>query len=146
MAEETKPGNIYKFAFQKKPRKPVHVYTLREDDPSNINRFCKRIAEVDSLATLMFAEIQRIDNDGTVSVIYGNATAEWPRGAKIVTHSGILSENKNSSRRRVSSPATINTGNKQLPVITPPSTPGLVTRELADANVAFTLPLKIKVA
>lgn len=140
-------SDIYKFAFQKKSRKPVHVYTIREPDPSEINRFCKRIAEVNSLAHLTFCEIQRIESDGTVSILYGNSSTAWPAGAKTVTHDGIIGRRTpNSVRRRVTSSASIDTGNKNLPAIIPPATPGLVTRELADANVAFTLPLKIKVA
>lgn len=140
-------SEIYKFAYQKKPRKPVHVYTIREPDPSEINRFCKRIAEVNSLAHLTFCEIQRIETDGRVSILYGNSSAAWPSGVKTLTHEGIIGRRTpNSTRRRVTSAATIDTGNKNLPAIIPPATPGLVTRELADANVAFTLPLKIKVA
>lgn len=152
MADKTKPQltNIFKFVYQKSPRKPVHVYTIREDEHDQIYAFCKRLAQVNTLPSLEFAEIQRMYDDGSVGWVWGSPQKPMPKGVKILTHEGIVArkrtpdEHYTTNRRVVTT--SINKENRQLPVIKAPETPGLLTKELSDTNVAFTLPLKIKVA
>lgn len=149
MADKTKVSNTYKFAYQKNVRKPVHVYTVKEDDPEQIYSFCRRIAEVRTMTDLSFSEIHRIEEDGAVSIIWeGKKGQAWPKGAKTITHEGIISRRRDNGQRRSYS-ADVDTSNKHLPKIEAPkgpATPGLLSKELADTNVAFTLPLKIMVA
>lgn len=146
MADKAKVSNTYKFAYQKNVRKPIHVYTVKEDDPEQIYSFCRRIAEVRTMTDLSFSEIHRIEEGGGISIIWeGQKGQAWPKGAKTITHDGIISRRRDEARRQTK----IDTSNKQLPKIeTPkgPATPGLLSKELADTNVAFTLPLKIMVA
>lgn len=150
MAAATK-SNLYKFAYQKKKRKPIHVHTIREDDPEQIYYFCRRIAEVESLTHLEFCEIQQIMENGDVAILYGSTANPWPKGVTTVDHRGIMARRaeRNGSKMVERMTDLLDSRNpkplenKEEPK---PTAIGLLAKELADSNVAFTLPLKIKVA
>lgn len=149
MADRTAQAtDIFKFVFQKNDRKPVHVYTIREDEVDKIYGFCKRLAEVDSLTALKFAEITNVYDNASMAWLWGSPNKPWPN-TKVIHHDGIIARKRAMSHitthRRTVAP-TINRSNRNLPAIIPPVAAGLLSKELADTNVAFTLPLKIKVA
>lgn len=82
-----KAGTVYRVATQRWTTDPIHVRSMRVTDPETLMGLIERVIGY-KLEDCAFAEIHEIGLNGSITVIYGSKTQDWPK-TKIINHDGV---------------------------------------------------------